>query len=146
MNFLWTSYELLMNILWTSYELFMNFLWTSYKLFTHFLWASCKLLINFLQISYKNSYECLTNNLQTSFKLLLNQTNTLQMSFNVLKISYNFFSIISELLWTKVIRTNTICSKLLTIIIWICVPYHKSKPVFKIRFKLQRHPLPKQSS
>ncbi len=34
----------------------------------------------------------------------------------------------------------------LTIIIWICVPYHKINPVFKLRFQLLRHPLPKQSS
>ncbi len=79
MNFLWTSYELLMNFLLTAYELLMNFLWNSYELLMNFLWTSYELLMNFLWNSYEllmnylwTSYVLLRYLLQTSYKLVIN--------------------------------------------------------------------------
>ncbi len=56
LNFLWTSYKLLMNFLWTSYELLMNFLWTSYECLMNSLWTSYERLtiIVWIGLSYRN--------------------------------------------------------------------------------------------
>ncbi len=65
MNFLWTSYELLMNFLWTSYELLMNFLWTYHKLLMNFSQTSHELHINAqsLRTSYFHNIACDNTNI-----------------------------------------------------------------------------------
>ncbi len=97
MNFLWTSYELLMNFSWTFYELFMNFWQTCNEFLTSVLWVSFELLMSFLQTSYKlltsffqTSFKPLSNFFLTSYRLLLNFFHTSwKLLTNLLSISYN---------------------------------------------------------
>ncbi len=106
MNFLRTSYELLMNFLQTCHELLMNFLQTSYELLTNFLQTSNKLLTNFLQTSYK----LLTNFLQTSYKLLMNFLWTFYKLLTFVSISFEQRSVFlkkhSWFLWFPCIEND----------------------------------------
>ncbi len=79
MNFLRTSYKLLMIFLWIPYKLCENFSWTSCELLTNFIQTSCKLSKTFLKTSYEllinflwTSCELLTKFLWTSYKILVN--------------------------------------------------------------------------
>ncbi len=90
MNFLWTSYELLVSFLWIPYILCKKILWiltnVSTQTFTNLLQISHKFLTNILKTSYKH----LKNFLQTFYTHTWTFMSFFHTSFKFLTFSNGF--------------------------------------------------------